>query len=73
MITTTGFGDFAAANEYEALMIAGLEFTSSVVLVYNINLIGTIVMRMRESDQTTEKKLAVFRRMNEETPINPFL
>jgi hypothetical protein len=28
---------------------------------------------MRESDQITEKKLAVFRRMNDETPINPFL
>jgi hypothetical protein len=47
------------------LVIAILEFGSSVVLVYNINLIGTIVMQIRDADQATEKKLAVFRRMND--------
>ena len=73
MITTTGFGDYAATNQHEAIVIAILEFVSSVVLVYNINLIGTIVMQIREADQLAEKKLAVFHRMNEETPIDTFL
>lgn len=53
MITTTGFGDYAATNQQEAVVIAILEFVSSVVLVYNINLIGTIVMQIREADQLT--------------------
>lgn len=51
LITTTGFGDFVAANSKEALVVAFLELFSSVVLAYNLNLIGTIVMSLRNSDQ----------------------
>jgi hypothetical protein len=51
LITSTGFGDFVATNRYEAVMVAVLELFSSVVLVCNINIIGSIVMNLRRSDQ----------------------
>jgi hypothetical protein len=52
LISTTGFGDFVAVNIKEAIIVAFLELFSSVVLAYNLNLIGTIVMSLRESDQS---------------------
>ena len=51
LISTTGFGDFVAVNIKEAIVVAFLELFSSVVFAYNLNLIGIIVMSLRESDQ----------------------
>lgn len=51
LVTTTGFGDFIAANKQEALLVAALELFSSVILAYNLNVIGTIVLSLRNTDQ----------------------
>jgi hypothetical protein len=50
LISTTGFGDYAAVNSSEAVIVAFLEMFSSIVLVININLIGTIVAKIRNAD-----------------------
>lgn len=65
LTTTTGFGDYASATKSEALIIGMIDVISSIILVMNINLIGTIVARIRNPDLIIDKKLAVFRRMNE--------
>lgn len=66
---TVGFGDLAANNHYEAIVLIFIETFSCITLAYNISEVGTLITVMRENEVEKKKKLTFFHRMCHENCI----
>lgn len=67
---TVGYGDFTPTLVEEAIIVAALEILSSIVVAYNISLIGSIIMSMNESSKVLNAKIGLLRRMNNENEVS---
>lgn len=66
---TVGFGDVAASNSYEAVILIFVETFSCITLAYNISYVGALIGSIREKEEQKKKKLKYFHRMCKENQI----
>ena len=69
IMLTVGFGDLAANNHYEAIILVFIETFSCITLAYNISYVGAVIGAIREKDEEKKKKLKYFHQMCEENDI----
>jgi hypothetical protein len=50
MMLTVGFGDLAATNYKEAVILTLIEMISCMALAYNINCVGNLISNIRSQD-----------------------
>ena len=60
IMMTVGFGDFLPANQDEVIITSFIEIFGCIILSYNISVIGSIISKIRESDEKVRVKMAVF-------------
>ena len=60
---TVGFGDIAATNHYEAIILIFIETFSCITLAYNISYVGALISEIRKNDEEKKKKLKTFHQM----------
>lgn len=48
---TVGFGDLAANNVYEALILVFIETFSCITLAYNISSVGSLIGEIKQSEE----------------------
>ena len=63
---TVGFGDIAATNHYEAIILIFIETFSCITLAYNISYVGALISEIRKSDEEKKKKLKTIHQMCQE-------
>ena len=51
IMLTVGFGDLAANNHYEAIILVFIETFSCITLAYNISYVGAVIGAIREKDE----------------------
>ena len=66
---TVGFGDLAATNHYEAVILIFIETFSCITLAYNISYVGALIGSIRENEVSKKKKLKTFHQMCQENEI----
>ena len=69
IMLTVGFGDLAAANEYEALILIFMETFSCITLAYNISYVGSLIGSISSKEESKKKKLKFFHKMCKENEI----
>lgn len=50
IMLTVGFGDLAANNYYEAIILVFIETFSCITLAYNVSYVGALISSLRESE-----------------------
>lgn len=63
IMLTVGFGDLAATNHIEAIILVFIETFSCITLAYNISYVGALIGSIRENEDSKKKKLKVFHQM----------
>ena len=63
---TVGFGDIAATNHYEAIILIFIETFSCITLAYNISYVGALISEIRKNDEEKKKKLKTIHQMCQE-------
>ena len=63
IMLTVGFGDLAANNHYEAIILIFIETFSCITLAYNISEVGALISSMREDEAVKKNKLKYIHRM----------
>lgn len=66
IMLTVGFGDLAASNTYEAIILIFIETFSCITLAYNISYVGALLGSIREREEEKKKKLKFFHKMCKE-------
>jgi hypothetical protein len=69
IMLTVGFGDLAAANEYEALILIFMETFSCITLAYNISYVGSLIGSISSKEESKKKKLKFLHKMCKENEI----
>lgn len=67
---TVGFGDIAASNYKEAMCLIFIETVSCIVLAYNVNCVGELIMNIRSKDDEKKKQIKLFKKITESTEIS---
>ena len=70
IMLTVGFGDLAASNEYEAIILVFIETFSCITLAYNISYVGALISQINEKDEEKKKRLKFFYKMCSENKIS---
>lgn len=67
IMLTVGFGDIAASNYKEAMCLVFIETFSCIVLAYNVNCVGELIMNIRSKDEEKKKQIKLFKKITEST------
>lgn len=67
---TVGFGDIFASNYKEALCLVFIETISCVVLAYNVNCVGDLILNIKSKDHEKKNQIKLFKKITESSPIS---
>jgi hypothetical protein len=70
IMLTVGFGDIAASNYKEAICLIFIETVSCIVLAYNVNCVGELIMNIRSKDDEKKKQIKLFKKITESSEIS---
>lgn len=69
IMLTVGFGDLAATNYQEAIVLTMIEMISCITLAYNINCVGTLISNIRQQDLEKGKNFKIFYKLSRKNDI----
>lgn len=67
---TVGFGDISASHFKEALCLVFIETLSCIVLAYNVNCVGELIMKIKSRDEEKKKQVKLFKKITESSSVS---